>query len=312
LIAGTHVFSTLYLYLTPDVFEGVPNWRSTVIVAPLVLMAAVFLFLWAMPKWSLPARSVAGRTLLLETLVLGRGVSLRVEGETDETANRRPTQRHRCRHEAGAGFRSLKDTWANTTSPDGRLMLTRRELAWPAEGAIEPRVLPEPERDWKRIDGELAPPRGLVTVAMKLAVVDPTNRDGELVADSVSKGTRLHKCEMMRIRRRPAAYKARLPGHELPVLLIAQANRFAQGADCALVRWLTGDVRSFPAIARIGPTGGHHVWDGDRIGWLAGVLVIVDGRESRLKFLFDNLGIIRCKRVLGGKILPCPDGRLIA
>jgi hypothetical protein len=53
LIAGTHVFSTLYLYLTPDVFEGVPNWRSTVIVAPLVLMAAVFLFLLAMPTWSL-------------------------------------------------------------------------------------------------------------------------------------------------------------------------------------------------------------------------------------------------------------------
>ena len=31
LIAGTHVFSTLYLYLTPDVFEGVRNWRWTVI-----------------------------------------------------------------------------------------------------------------------------------------------------------------------------------------------------------------------------------------------------------------------------------------
>jgi hypothetical protein len=53
LIAGTHVFSTLYLYLTPDVFEGVPNWRSTVIAAPLVLMAAVFLFLLAMPTWAL-------------------------------------------------------------------------------------------------------------------------------------------------------------------------------------------------------------------------------------------------------------------
>ena len=73
---------------------------------------------------------------------------------------------------------------------------------------------------------DLAPPRSLVTVAMKLAVVDPTNRDGELIADSVSEGTRLHKRQVMRIRRRSAADKACLPGHELPVLLIAQANRF--------------------------------------------------------------------------------------
>jgi hypothetical protein len=34
----------------------------------------------------------------------------------------------------------------------------------------------------------------------------------------------------MRIRRRAAAYQARLPQHELPVVFIAQANRFAQSA----------------------------------------------------------------------------------
>ena len=65
--------------------------------------------------------------------------------------------------------------------------LRRRDVfAWGEFIAIEPRVLPEPERDWKRIDGELAPPRNLVTLAMKLAVVDPTNWHGELIADSVS------------------------------------------------------------------------------------------------------------------------------
>ena len=158
---------------------------------------------------------------------------------------------------------------------------------------------------------DLAPPRSLVSVAMKLAVVDPTNRDGELIANSVSECTRLHKRQVMRIRRRPAAYKARLPGHELPVLLIAQASRFAQGADCAIARRLTGHFRSFLAIARIRPTGGYHVSDGDRIGWLARDLAIADGRESRLKFLFDNSSILRCKRVLGGKILTRPEGRLI-
>src|SRR6516225_445439 len=146
---------------------------------------------------------------------------------------------------------------------------------------------------------------------MKLAVVDPTNRDGELIADPVSECARLHKCEMMRIRRRPAAYKARLPGHELPVLLISHANRFAQGADCALARGLAGHFRSFLAIARIRPTGRHHVSDGDRIGCLTWALAVADGRESRLKFLFDNSSILRCKRVLGGKILTRPEGRLI-
>jgi hypothetical protein len=87
-------------------------------------------------------------------------------------------------------------------------------------------VLPEPESDWKRINMDLAPPRGLVPVAMKLAVVESTNRNGKLVAHSVSKCTSLCKRKVMRIRRGPAAYKACLPGHKLPVLLIAKANRF--------------------------------------------------------------------------------------
>jgi hypothetical protein len=59
------------------------------------------------------------------------------------------------------------------------------------EFAIRLRVLPEPERDWKRVDVELLPPRGRVAKTMKLAVMDPTNRDGELVADSVTERTRL-------------------------------------------------------------------------------------------------------------------------
>ena len=157
----------------------------------------------------------------------------------------------------------------------------------------------------------LPPPRGFVTVAMKLTVVDSTNRDGVLVAYSVSECTRLHKLEMMWIRRRPAAYKARLPRHELPVLLIAQANCFAQDTVCAIARWLTGHFRSFLATARIRSTGGHHGLDGDDIGWLVRALAIADGRDSRLKFLFDDSGIIRCKRVLGGEVQTRPGGRLV-
>ena len=60
-------------------------------------------------------------------------------------------------------------------------------------------MLPEPQRDWKRIDVELLPPCGLITRAVKLAMMDPANWDGELVAHSVSKPTRLSKREVMRI-----------------------------------------------------------------------------------------------------------------
>ena len=82
-------------------------------------------------------------------------------------------------------------------------------------------MLPEPERHWKRINVELLPPCGLITRAMKLAVMDPANGNRELIAHSVSKRTRLGKREVMRIRRHAAADKTRLPQHELPMVLIA-------------------------------------------------------------------------------------------
>ena len=101
---------------------------------------------------------------------------------------------------------------------------------------IRPRLLPEPERDWKRINVEPSPPCSLVTCAMKLAVMDPANRDGELVAHSASECTWLRKGEVMRIRRHAAAHQTGLPQHELPVVLIAQANRFAQSTGLHLRR----------------------------------------------------------------------------
>ena len=64
---------------------------------------------------------------------------------------------------------------------------------------IRPALLPKLERDWKRIDVEPAPPCDLVTRAMKLAVVDPAKRDGELVAYSPSECARLGEGEVVRI-----------------------------------------------------------------------------------------------------------------
>jgi hypothetical protein len=115
------------------------------------------------------------------------------------------------------------------------------------EFTICPRVLPEPERDWNRIDVERAPPCSLVTRAMQLAMVDSANRDDELVAHSSAQRTRLCKGEMVRIGWHTAAHKARLPQHEFPMVFIAQANRLTQSTDHVPAGLLLGPPRSFGA-----------------------------------------------------------------
>src|SRR6266849_3427282 len=90
---------------------------------------------------------------------------------------------------------------------------------------------------------------------MKLAVVDPANRDGELVAHSASEGTRLGKGEVMRIRWHAAAHKAGLPQYEFSVVLVAQANRLAQNTDCISAWPLPDDSRSLLTPDGIGGIG---------------------------------------------------------
>src|SRR5215467_10069159 len=177
------------------------------------------------------------------------------------------------------------------------------------------RVLPEPERHWERINLELLPPCGLITGAMKLAVMDPANRDSELVAHSVSKCTRLGKREVMRIRRYAATHKTRLPQYELPVLLIAQADRFAQSTDRPVSRSLFGPRRGFPAGVRVRSASKYEVLVGESkrrpVRRPVRGLAIADRGEPILKPLLDNFGIYRCQGVLGRQISLGPDGRLI-
>jgi hypothetical protein len=66
---------------------------------------------------------------------------------------------------------------------------------------------------------------------MELAVVGAANRNDEFVAHPSPECAGLGEGEVMRIRWHAAAHKAGLPQHELPMLLIAQANRLAQSAD---------------------------------------------------------------------------------
>ena len=75
---------------------------------------------------------------------------------------------------------------------------------------------------------------------MKLAVVDPTNRNDELVAHAASERARLREGEVMWIGRHPAAHKARLPQNEFPVVFIAQSDRLAQSTHGAAARPLSG------------------------------------------------------------------------
>jgi hypothetical protein len=82
---------------------------------------------------------------------------------------------------------------------------------------------------------------------MQLTMVEPADRHGELVAHASSECTRLCKREVMRIRRYAATHKAGLPQHEFPVILIAQANRFAQNMDHVAAGLLLGPPRSFVA-----------------------------------------------------------------
>src|SRR5262249_44092224 len=71
-------------------------------------------------------------------------------------------------------------------------------------------------------------------------MVESADRDDELVAHTAPECTGLCKGEMMRIRRHAAAHEARLSQHESAMILIAQANRFSQSADCITARLRLG------------------------------------------------------------------------
>src|SRR4029079_10602706 len=80
------------------------------------------------------------------------------------------------------------------------------------------------KRNGQGLDAGLFPPRGLVTMPMDLAVMQPANRDRELVADLAPKRTGLGKAQVMWVGRRAATYEARLGRDEPAVLFVAQAD----------------------------------------------------------------------------------------
>jgi hypothetical protein len=75
----------------------------------------------------------------------------------------------------------------------------------------------------------LAPPCGLVTVAVNLAVMSTAERDGEFVADLAPECAMLGKANVVRICGLPSADQAGLHRDELQVVLVAKAARLGEG-----------------------------------------------------------------------------------
>ena len=154
---------------------------------------------------------------------------------------------------------------------------------------------------------------------MQFAVMDPADRDGELITHSAAQCTWLCEREVVRIRRHAAADKAWLPQNELPVVLIAQANGFAQSTDHIARRPFPADGRSLLAGFDNGPADQHLALIQQRVrrrlrilSWRAATgrtvrgavrgQLFVDFGEPRLKPLLDHFGIWGRQRVLGRQI----------
>ena len=67
---------------------------------------------------------------------------------------------------------------------------------------------------FQRFDFEISPPDHLIAGLMQLPMMASAERYRELVADFEAQGSGLGKSQVMRIRRLPAAYQARLRGNK--------------------------------------------------------------------------------------------------
>ena len=109
-------------------------------------------------------------------------------------------------------------------------------------------------REWLEL--LLGPPRGLIAAPVERAMMQPAERHGKLVAHPAAERGALREPEMMRVRRPATAYQAWLQGHELEVIAVAVAPRFAQGQ--------VGFVD--PGSARVRPGGLLAIRYGERQG----------------------------------------------
>src|SRR5271165_6187917 len=88
---------------------------------------------------------------------------------------------------------------------------------------VHERIFPELASHIKRIDAGGLPPGLLVAGAMNGTMMGAAERDRELIAYLATERPRLHKPQVMGVRRLAAAEQARLVDYEPKMLLIAVA-----------------------------------------------------------------------------------------
>ena len=81
------------------------------------------------------------------------------------------------------------------------------------------------------IDSLFLPPGALIPAPMKLAMVQPADRDGEAVADPPAHRPVLGKLDVVGIRGGATADEAWLSGHKPQMVAIALAYGFAKDSD---------------------------------------------------------------------------------
>src|SRR6516165_6157531 len=162
-------------------------------------------------------------------------------------------------------------------------------------------------------------------------MVNPADRDNELIARSAPEGVWLCKGQVMRVRWHTAAHEAGLPQDESAVVLVAQADRFPQGADHVSARLLLSflgtllicgcvafPVRYQPCGDRMRRVSRARVTRGRASARMTrgpsitrSVGTSADLGKPRRKCFFDKFGIRSCQGVLGRQIPVCPGGGLV-
>jgi hypothetical protein len=95
------------------------------------------------------------------------------------------------------------------------------------------RVRPRPQgcRDRDGIDAMAPPPGTFIAAPVKLAMVQPADRDGEPVADFSAHRPLLGKLDVVRIRGGAAADEAGLSGYKPKMVAVALTYRLANDSD---------------------------------------------------------------------------------
>ena len=91
------------------------------------------------------------------------------------------------------------------------------------------RLLPKPERNRHWIDVGFVPPGALITLVVKLAMMDAAQGHRELIRYSAAKCAWLRKTKVVSFAGLPATYGARLNGNEVKMIFVARATQLHQG-----------------------------------------------------------------------------------